>query len=418
MKANVSQRESWLRVIDIEVPASELKIAFEKKVDEYRRKAKLPGFRPGKVPAAEITNRFGPAVRTEAVDELVQESYAQACREHMLQPVSQPSVKALSMEDGQPITCSIEVEVDPEIEISGYRNLRVRASPGKIKDSDVGKAVEDLRERLAEMRDLDRPSRKGDMVSLEYVEALVDGEPREDLKSPSQPIEVGAGRLKDFDKGLVGVQAGDTKEISIKFPRDYHVSDVAGKSAKLTIKVTEVQEKVLPEIDDDFLKKVGYFPDEEAMRAAIGRDLEQREKERAKNEAYNKAIDILIKNTRFEVPPSRIEYYLDRVVEEEARYHPAGKAPSREDVDGRFRESGIRALKRHRIIDYIATKEKIKSSQEEVDQRIRGIANQYGRPFEEVKRVLRKDGATSRIRDDIREQKTLESLIGELAWQE
>ena len=186
----------------------------------------------------------------------------------------------------------------------------------------------------------------------------------------------------------------------------------------MKIKVKKVQEKIIPEVNEEFCKKVGGFADKETLLEAIRMDLEAQEKERARVEAHNKAIDALIEKNDFEVPPSRIEFYLDKVIEDQARYFPPGKAPDRKEVSEKFRESGIRALKRYRIIEFVANKEKIKATKEEVDERIKAVADQYQKPFDEMKTILRKDGTTMRIREEIREQKTLNKLIGEIPWEE
>lgn len=417
MKATVSEPKSWQRVINIEIPNEEVQKEFQAKLNKYKKKAKLPGFRPGKVPINIIKSRFGPAIRAEAVDDLVNKSYPDACKENNIIPVNEAKISDLKAEEEKPVTFKIVVEVDPEIEASGYKNLKIKAITKKIKDADVEMALNELRERMAELKDLDRASKKGDLISIEYINAKVDGEPKDDLKSPQHPIEIGKGTLKDFDKGLMGLSTGQEADISVKFPKDYYVKDLAGKSADLTIKVKKVQEKILPEINEEFCKKVGNFSDEEALKETIKKDLEIREKDLARTEAHNKAIDALIESNDFEVPPSRIEYYLDRVMEDEAKHYPAGKTPDREEISSRYRDIGIKTIKRYRIIDYIASKEKIKATQEEVDKRIQMIANQYNQQFDEVKNALRKNGTTTKIREEIREQKTLDCLIGEVPWE-
>ncbi len=418
MKTTVSEPQAWQRVIDIEIPDEDVQKEFDSKMNKYKRKVKLPGFRPGKVPSNIIKTRFGAVIRAEIIDELINKSYRQACTENEILPVNEAKISDMKSEEGKPVSFKAEVEVDPKIEISGYKKLKIKVVSGKVKDSNVENTLNDLRERMAEVKDVDRASKKGDLVSIEYVNAMVDGEPRADLKSPLYPIEIGKGTLKDFDKGLLGLSTGEEKELTVKFPKEYHIQDIAGKSVDLTVKVNKVQEKNIPEINEEFCKKVGNFADIDALKKAILDDLEAQEKERARTEAHDKAIDALIEHNKFEVPPSRVEFYLDKVMEEQARHYPQGKGPDREEVDNRFRDVGVRAIKRYRIIDYIAAREKIKATQEEVDKKIKLIAAQYNKPFEEVKAAMRKNGTTTRIREETREQKTLDALIGEVQWED
>ena len=417
MKTTIEQPKSWQRVIHVEISDEEVQKEFQTKLNKVRKEIKLPGFRPGKVPPDLAKSRFGPAIRMEVIDDLVNKSFREACSENNINPVNEAKISDLKVKEENPVTFKAEVEVDPQIEIKEYKKIKIKPMLNKVKEADVDTALNNLRERMAEIKDVDRASKKGDLVSIDYLSATVDGEPKNDLIPPKYPIEIGKGTLKDFDKGLIGFSAGEETDISVKFPKDYHVADIAGKTAELKIKVNKVQEKIIPEVNEEFCKKVGDFADKEKLLEAIRMDLEAQEKERARVEAHNKAIDVLIEKNDFEVPPSRIEFYLDKVIEDQARYYPPGKAPDRKEVSEKFREGGIRAIKRYRIIDFIANKEKIKATQEEVDERIKGIAGQYQKPFEEMKTILRKDGTTMRIREEMREQKTLDMLISEIPWE-
>jgi trigger factor len=232
------------------------------------------------------------------------------------------------------------------------------------------------------------------------------------VKSPAYPVELGAEhRIKDFDKGLVGHTAGEIVVISMKFPKDYADKEVAGKSGEFTIKITAVQEKKFPPVSS-FLKQLGDFENEEALRAELLKRLEHDALEQAKSGAYTEAIDALIKDNPFEVPPSRIETFFDYLMEQaKAERRPGEPLPTREEVANRYREVAVRTIKRQRIIDYIATKEKIAATQEEVDAEIRRLAERYKQPFDTIKQTLRQNGTTIRIRDDLREQKTLDFLV-------
>jgi len=415
LKANITEPKSWQRVLDIEIPEEELNTLVEEKQGKYRKQIKLPGFRQGKVPTHIVKSRYGDAIRAEAIEDLIQKSYEDACKEHNIIPISQAKISDLKAEKTGPVTFKIETEIDPQIEIKNYKKLKVKASTRKIKPAEVDGALKDLQERLADVKDVDRGAKNGDLLTIEYVEVKIGGEPRPDFTNPKYPIELGAGQLKDFDKGFLGHIAGETVDIKVKFPKDYAEKAVAGKQGEFKIKITKVQEKILPEIDEEFCKKVGNFADVQALRDHLQKDLEARELDRAKNEAYGKAIDALIKNNPFEVPQSRIESYIDHMSQEAAKYQQGGQpAPSREEVAERYRDTGEKAIKRYRIIDYIADKENIKATQEEVDGRIQQMAQMYNQPFDELKQALRKNGTTNRIRADIREQKTLDFLIGEL----
>jgi trigger factor len=412
VKSTVSEPQSWKRVFEIEIPPDDVEKACEEKLQKVKKELSLPGFRPGKVPFPLIKQRYGEAIRADAIEDLIQKSFKDACTEKNIMPISKGVVNNLKDEQGKPLSFSIEAEIDPAIELKGYNKRKIKVAPKKVKDSDVDESVKSLQERFAEFKDIDRPSKKGDYVKLEYLKVVIGGQERREVKSPTYPVELGAEhRIKDFDKGLIGHTAGETVDLTIKFPKDYSEKEVAGKGGEFTIKITAVQEKSLPEVAV-FLKQLGEFENEEALRVQIRKNLEAEALEQAKNEAYNEAIEDIIKDNPFEIPPARVEMFIDYLMERAKSKQRLGEAlPSREEVVARYRDMAVRTIKRQRIIDFIAAKEKIQPAQEEVDAEIRKMAERYNQPFDTLKQTLRQNGTTLRIRDDLREQKTLDYLV-------
>jgi trigger factor len=415
LKAIVSEPESWKRVIDIEIPNEEVNAAFDEKLSKYRKDMKLPGFRPGKVPVALIKQRFGESIKAEIIDELVQKSFKDACEKNNINPVAPAKVNDLKNPGDAPLSISIETEIDPDIDIAGYNSLNIKMSPKKVQDSDVDDAFKNILDRTAEFKDIDRPSKKGDYVKIEYLSVIVDGERKSEFKNPQYPIEIGAEKqFKEFDKGLTGHSAGEIVDISVKFPKDYAQEDVAGKTVEFQVKIVAVQEKILPEVNEEFLKKMGNFADEAAFKEHLKTSLENESVKRAKEEAHEQAISMLVNNNPFDVPPARIEQFIDYVYQDALQQNPKGSPePAREEFAEKYRDVAINAIKRRRIIDFIAKKENIKATQTEVDEEIQKLAEYYNSPFEQMKQIFRQNGTTNRFRDEIKERKTLDFLIGE-----
>jgi len=415
LKSTVSEPESWKRVIEVEVPAEEVAAAIDRKLGDYRRDARLPGFRQGKAPLSVIRQRAGETARAEVVEEMVREAYKMACDEHKIEPVSNALLTDMKNEEGEPLRFTLETEVDPPIEINGYDKLKIKPKPRKIKDSDVEENFKSLLERFVEFKDVDRPSKKGDFMRLEYRKVEIDGEERGDLRSynPDYPVEIGGeGVFKEFDKGLTGLSAGEEAEISVKFPKDYADANAAGKSGVFSVKVLSVQEKTLPEVNEEFLKRFGNFDTVDALKEEMLKGLEEEEETRARNEAHNEAVEAILKDNPFEVPPSKIETYIKMMLEDYAQSNGGQIVEPNEQMMDSFRVPAAAALKRIRVIDYVAEKEKIKATQEEVDREIALIAQRYGHEFDDLKQIFRKNGTTNRIRLEIRERKTLDFLIG------
>jgi trigger factor len=370
------------------------------------------------VPIAVIKQRFGESAKAAVVEDTVKESYRKACEEHKIEPVAGATMTDMKeLADGEPLRFTIETEVDPPVEIRGYDKLKIKSKARKIKDSDVDENFDSFVERFAEFKDVDRPSKKGDSVRVEYLSVVIDGAERPDLKNhnPGYPIEIGAkGGFKEFDKGLTGVTAGAEIDITVKFPEDYADTAAAGKNGEFKVKVLSVQEKHLPEINEEFLKKFGEFSTVEALKEEMRKGMEEEEALKAKREAHSDAIEALIKDNPFEVPPAKIEAFTNMMIGDYAQ-NQGRKAPieSREELAERFHDAAIMALKRIRIVDCIAEKEKIKATQEEVDKEIELMAQRYGHDFDQLKQLFRKNGTTNRIRSEIRERKTLDFLIGE-----
>lgn len=414
MKSTISSPKSWIRIIAIEIPKEDVDIAFNKKITEYKREISLPGFRPGKIPLAMVKSRFGASIFSATVEDLIEHSFEEACKEHAITPIAKGALSDLKAKEGEAVSFTIETQIDPEVDVKNYSGLGIEASPKKIKDNEVDKTIEEICERSATFADVTRPAKKGDSVTIEYAKVVIDGEERKDFSNPQHAIELGNGEIKEFDKGLLEHCAGDTVDVDVKFPKDFATKELAGKIAFFSVKITAVKEKTVPTVTEEFLKKLGDFANEEAFRVQVRKDLEQKELDRAKNEAYNKAIEKLIDKNPFDIPQARIDSYIEHMMEELARYkRPGEPALSREEVAEKYRETAEKNIKRYKIIDFVATKEKIKPTQAEVDKQIEQLAAYYGQPFEQIKQTMRSNGTTNRIRADIREQKTLDFLIGE-----
>lgn len=418
MKTTVLEPESWKRVVEIEVPESEVDAAVGAKLAAIRRDTRMPGFRQGKVPIAVVRQRYGRAVRAEAVEEVMQGAFKTACEEHKIFPVSEAKLTDMKGgESGAALLFTVETEVDPPIaEIKGYDKLKVKLKPAKVADSMVDGAFDELIDRYAEFDDVGRPAKKGDYLRIMYRSVAIDGVDRPDLKDhcPEYPIELGGeGVFKEFDKGLAGKSAGDVVDIGVKFPKDYADTGVAGKAGEFSVELLSVQEKRLPDINEDFLKKIGGYPSAEALKEEFRKSMEARELRKARESAHNEAIEALIKDNHIELAPSTVESCARSVKDDYLKRTNGADADLSEDALESFRNVAVMSLKRMKIIDHVAEKEKIKASQEEVDKEIMQIAQTYGQDFEVLKQMLRKDGTTNRIRMDIRERKTLDFLIGE-----
>ena len=416
MKTTVSEPEVWKRVLEIEVPESEVDAAVEAKLAGIRRDARMPGFRQGKVPIAVVRQRYGKAARAEAVEEVMQNAFKSACEEHKINPVSESKLTDMKGGEGggEALRFTIETEVDPPVEINGYDKLKARAKPAKVTDVMVSEAFDSYVDRYADFEDVTRPAKKGDYLRIRYKSVSIDGAERPDLKDhcPEYPIELGGeGVFKEFDKGLVGKSAGDEVEIGVKFPKDYADTGVAGKDGEFSVEVLSVQEKHPPKLNEEFFQKIGVST-AEVLKDEIRKSMEGRALLEAKEAAHNEAMEELIKENQIKLAPATVDALARRLIDDYVKRSGTAENISEGQLE-QFYGLAALMLKRAKIIDYVAEKEKIKATQEDVDKEIMLMAQQYGQDFDVLKQVLRKDGTTNRIRSDIRERKTLDFLIGE-----
>ncbi len=418
MKATVTSPESWKKVIEVEIPAETITAQFDKKVKKYSKEVNVPGFRKGKIPAKIVIARFGDNIRGEVTEEAMNNAFRDACVENKITPVSDPVIEDVKAEADAPVSFKATVEVDPEIEIKDYKSVDVTIAIEETEDKDVDEAIVAIKDQYAEHTPSEEAAVEGNVITLAYSDVTVDGETMEGFMPAPQMVEVGKAPLAELNEALVGVSLDDEKTITATFPEDFRIQEVAGKTSEFTFVVGGVQVKHPAELTDEFVKETLKFDNEAALRDAIRADITKHKEQNGKNKAYDEAIDKILENNDFAIPEARITHYIGHIMKDEAKYYPNGGQPTFEQYLEQYKEVAEKSLKRFRILDFIATAEKIKATQEEVDVRIQEIADQYQQPFETVKAAFRQNGTTVQIREDLKESKALECLIGAAEWPE
>jgi len=418
MKATVTSPESWKKIIEVEIPVEDVTAQTEKKIAKYSKEAAIPGFRKGKVPTNIIRQRFGDSIRGEVIEDLMNNAYRDACIEQKINPVSDPVIENVKAENDAPISFTATVEVDPEIVINDYKNLNVTVAIETTEDKDVEDALEAIADQYSTFSPAEGAATVGQVVTLGYSEVTVEGETLQGFLPSPQMVEVGKAPLAELNDILAGMSVSDSKTVSVTYPEDFRIAEVAGKSGEFTVVVTAVQNKAKADLTDEFVKEKLNFDNLDALKTAIRADIEKHKDEAGKNKAFDEAIDKILEKNDFAIPPARISHYISHLMKDESRYYPNGNQPSFADYLERYKDVAEKSLKRFRILDYIANTEKVKATQEEVDVKIKAIADQYNQPFETVKAAFRQNGTTVQIREDIKEGKALECLVGLTAWPE
>ena len=265
MQVSVETTSNIERRMTIGVPAQEIDQAVQKRLQETARTVKMNGFRPGKVPMRVVKRRFGDSVRQEIVGEVMRDNYIKALQEQDINPAGWPKFEPKTMEEGKDLEFVAIFEVLPEVELGDFSKISVEKPKAEIADKDVDTMIDNLRRQQATMKSVKRKSKNKDVVLIDF-KGTVDGEEFEGGAAENHKLTLGSGQMiPGFEKGIVGGKAGEELEIEVTFPEDYQNEDLAGKPAKFDIKIHDVQEPQLPELDAEFFKKFGIDAEDEAV---------------------------------------------------------------------------------------------------------------------------------------------------------
>ncbi len=405
------------QTLELTVPAAEVESETERVIGSLQKKVRLPGFRPGKVPADLIRRRFDKDIRQEVIEKLVPKSFFKRAEQEGLNVVGTPNVSDVHFEKGEPLRFKAEFEVAPAIELKEYQGLTVSYQDPEITEEDIQKRLEEIRQQKAEYVNVDpRPAEDGDyaVVALESISG-VEGPP---IKQDELTLHLGGEEtLAGFSENLKGMSPGDGKEFDVAYPDDYGQARLAGKTIRFHARLKGIRRKELPEINDEFARDLGDYQNMDQVREAIRNSLVAERQFLAQQEAKNKLVDALVDAHEFPVP----EAYIERQIELQVERHLHALAA--EGIDPRSikldweklrqsqREKAIREVKASLLLSKIADVEHIAASQEEVDREVQRIAKQEREPVAAVRVKLEKEDGLRRIVSRIRTEKTLNFLF-------
>jgi trigger factor len=370
----------------------------------------MKGFRQGMVPKAMILKQFGGAIRQEAVDEVVNKLVQEALKNANIISVGQMKVVDFKDDKENDIALKVEVEMDPEIDIKGYADTGITVPDTAVHEEEVQAEYDRLMQMWSKDEHVDRAAKKGDVVVGNYLEVVIDGEKQELPENKEFRSLLGQSASPGFDEGLTGANAGETKEINFKYPDDHKDERYRGKTAQFKVEVTDVREIVPPTMDEEFCKQIGV-KDVEELKQNLAEGLANQKQDAAKNKAINEALDKIIEANPFEVPKSRVYDLIKWTLNRNAQSEQDVVEPTEEQLNGLTPEA-IREIKKHRILDFIATNEKISPNQAAVDARLQEMAKAYHVDFETLKGHFRQSGRINQLRDELRVQMAADFIVG------
>jgi trigger factor len=411
-------------VLEIELPAERLDRAVDEAVRHLSRRTRVPGFRPGKAPRPLLERHLGPgAILDDAVDHLVQDAYRQALVDQDLLPLTNADVEVVQAEEGKPLVFKATVQVRPEVALGDYKNFNFSPEIETIDDARVDKVLEELRDQNATLAAVeDRGARDGDYAVISFV-GTRDGEPFEGGSSERMPIILGQERLiPGFEANLVGLEVGGKTEFDITFPDDYPETELAAKHAHFAVEIRELREKVLPDLDEDFIKTLGDFADLAALRADITSRLERNALDRARHGFADRIIEYAVANATVDLPDILVDQEVEVMhdefrgtlarqgISEEAYLKAVDKAES--DLHTEFLPGAEKRVRTLLVLSKVAETEGVAAPEAEVEAEIARGRKRYA----DDPRLLAyfdSDRGRSYIRSTLRRSRVVEQLIDE-----
>jgi trigger factor len=411
------------REIQVEVPAADVTRETDTLIQKYQKLARIPGFRRGHVPASVIKQRFSEDIKSEVVDALVPRFFSREAEKQGLIPVSQPRVTDLHIHDGEPLRFKATFEVMPEIKVEGYKELRADKPAVSVTDEEVEEALKGIQEQRATFNPVEGRA----LADGDFAQVSLDGKPKDGEGKPVHMDDIlvevaGKTTMPEFTENLRGASVGDEKTFDVLYPEDFSDQRLAGKTLTYTVRVQGIKQKSLPELNEGFAKELGEFANLDEVRKKIREGMEAERKQAAERESKDKLVTELIKRNDLEMPEALVERQIDLRLERGLRALAAQgmKSEDMKKMDlnrlrAGQREQAVQELKAAMLLEKIADQEKIEVGDEEINREVEALAEQSKQPVESIRARLTQDGVLDRIRNRIRNEKTLDYLYHQSA---
>lgn len=419
------------REVEVEVPADEVSKTFRNVVKRYQKLARIPGFRPGKVPETVLRSRFGSSIREEVVEAVLPQHFREAIAKQNLSPVSQPQVANLELEEGKPLRFKAIFEVLPEFSVEGYQEVKVERPDTELTDAEFDAELDRIRDAHSTMEDVseDRGLADGDYAQISFKgalqdEAKVEGQTPAPIEGADVNVEIGGkDTVEAFSSALRGAKPGQELKFEVTYPEEFGQKRLAGKTVAYDVEVKGIRRKVQPALDDQFAKELGGdYESVEDFKQKLREHLASEKKQRLMMDTRNRLVDALVQKFQFPVPESLVQNQVDTRLERGLRAL-AAQGMRTEDMRkmdfGRLREgqreSALNEVKGSILLDRIADAENIQVPDEEIERELQVISLQTREPLETLRDRLTREGNLARIREQLRREKTGNLLVERLS---
>lgn len=417
MKTEFVEVSETRKTLVVEIPSAVVDAEIERVAQDYSRAARIPGFRPGKVPPRLVKQRFRDQILHDVAHGLIPRAVDEALRERGIEPVDTPDIRDVLVEEGQPLKFTAAFETVPPIDPGDYEAIEVRRPPVTVEDDAIDQALQRLRDRAARYEPIEgRGIAAGDTIVVD-LERRAGGSGESD-RHENASVEIGApANPPGFDEELMGLTVGAENSFTIRYPADHAIAELAGTEVSYGVKVNAIKERVVPELDDEFAKDVGDFESLDALRARVREDLLHEARHAADRQLRADLLKQLARRVTFDVPGSLIDREIDRRVEEFARRLLEQQIdPQQTNIDwDTFRESqrepAREAVASALVLDEVARREGLAVTPEDVDREMTRYAERTGRTAAAVRAGLEKEGGLSRLGAGLRREKAVDFLL-------
>ena len=436
MDIEIEDVDSCNKKIKFVIPHQDYKKEIEKYYKKLGREVKVPGFRKGKVPISLLEKQFGPDVKKEVLSNLISNQLNQAITEKDLRAIGQPHLLEVNAEEGTDISVSASVEVLPSLDIQEYSDIEMEMKIPRITDEEVDQTIEAFRQRKAKTSEVtDRPVQEKDLIKIDFTSKLGD-QPFEGGEAKDQIIQVGGGQLiEGLDKGMIGMEIGDDRDITVPVPKDYHNKEIAGKDVDFNIVLKGIQVQELPKLDDEFARELDTekkYDSLEDMKSKVRIELEDYERKEALKATKKKFAEKLTAQNPVELPEGLIKEQI-KFMSNQAKKKQSQEAQHEHGQDHdhtheeevspelfkEYKEPAIQALREELVLDQLSRDLKLEVTTEELNAELENMAQLLGGgSLSQMKKEWEKNGVLARLHSRMKRDKTLKIALEKVTLKE
>ncbi|MGE6385956.1 trigger factor [Pseudomonas sp. NPDC078416] len=411
MQVSVENTSALERRMTIGVPAERIETEVNKRLQQTARKAKIPGFRPGKVPMSVIRQRYEDGARQEALGDLIQATFYEAVVEQKLNPAGAPSVEPKTFEKGKDLEYIATFEVFPEFTVAGFESISVERLSADVADSDLDNMLEILRKQNVSFEVADRAAQNEDQLNIDFV-GKIDGEAFAGGSATGTQLVLGSGRMiPGFEDGLVGAKAGEERVLNLTFPEDYQNLELAGKTAEFTVTVNTVSAPTLPELNETFFKQFGIKETNiEGFRTEVRKNMERELRQAIKSKVKNQVMDGLLAANPIEVPKALLENEVNRLRVQAVQQFGGNIKPDQLPAE-LFEEQAKRRVELGLIVAEVVKQFDLKPEDTRVRELIQEMASAYQEPEQVVAWYYKNEQQMNEVRSVVLEEQVVDTVL-------